>query len=194
MAAHAIEAALALIATAGLSGLGGVVWGARITTHHDRAERKRDKRVAAAIELGKAWATALFAIDTAISVCELGCDDDTVAALIFQAHRDVSNAVTSSIPVDLLFGTTSWSSANTNAVRDDAREALHALQNNDARAARRHHLAASASQSYLVIVLAEAIESTGTKSDVARTFHEALKVPEIDPARRPSARAGVVRP
>lgn len=190
MAVHAIEAALALVATAGISGLGGVVWGARITTRHDRAERKRDKRLAAAVELGKAWATALFAIDNAITVRELGCDDETVAAAILHAHRDVSNAVTSSILVDLLFGTTSWSSANTNAVRDDAREALHALQNDDAQAARRHHFAASASQSYLVIVLAEAIESTGTKSDVARTFHEALKVPDIDPARRRSVRAG----
>lgn len=184
METHAIETALAVLAGSALSGLGGVILGARITTRSHRTELQRERRVSAAIELGRSWAAALFAIDEAISARELDCDLEAVTVLILAAHRQINDAVTTSLPVDLLFGTTSWSSANTNAVRNEAREALRALQNDEVQAARRLHLDASLSQSYLIVALSEAIESTGSRGDMARTFREALDVRELDPTQR----------
>ncbi len=188
MDVHAVEVLVGAVIVAAGSGFGGVWFGARTTTRHDRIERARSRRIAAADDLVRAWATALFAIDAAIR--ELETPTGVLPVKIAQAHDDVTTAVKLSVRVDLLFGTTSLTSAHTNAVRDEAREAIHAIETGDVNAARQNHGDASMSHAWLVIAAAEAIQSTGEKSDVARTFKAVLEEPEIDPDMRTRSRQG----
>lgn len=107
-----------------------------------------------------------------------------LSAMIARAHDEVTAAVKSSVRVDLLFAAISPTASNTNAVRDQAREAIHAIEQDDPNLARRHHLDASLSQSYLVNVAGEAIQSTGTRRDIARKFKGVRKLPDADPKNR----------
>ena len=177
-----------------LSGFAGAYLGAWITTKHDRTERLRALRIDAADDLVQAWATALFAIDSAIRDREeprTGSVDQkarALAAKISEAHELVNKAVTLSVRVDLLFASTSPTSTNTNAVRDEARQSLHALEQGEVQQARKWHGQASLSHAYLVVAAGEAISSTGTRRDAARDYGTALAVPEIHPEVRAAAR------
>ena len=187
MDAHAVEAVVAALAAAGVSGFAGIYLGAWKTTRHDRVERARARRIDTADELVQAWATALFTIDGAILELARPAAGD-LPARIAQAHEDVSTAVKSSVRADLLFGTQSLVAKNTNAVRDETRSSIHAIEQGEAHRARQLHGDASLSQSWLVVAAAAAIQSTGEKGDVARRFETALNEPEIDPSIRDSRR------
>jgi hypothetical protein len=181
------------------SGFLGAWFGAWQQTRHDRIERLRDRRIDAADGLLQAWPTALFAIDGAIDER----DARVRQAMISQARGQVNDAVRLSVRVDLVFGSTSLTSSITNVVRDEARDALRALEQGDTIAARQHHLEASHVHAYLVIVAGAEIERTG-KTRLARRRHKdykalreleaVFKPPEIDVDRiegsrtRPSSR------
>jgi hypothetical protein len=153
-----------------------------MTTRHDRAERLRARRIDAADEMLQEWATALFAIDTAIN--ELQTPSGKLESLVATARDHVNAAVKLSVRVDLLFTVIGPTASNTTAVRDQARLALEAIEQGDANRARQFHGDSSLSQSWLVNAAGEAINSTGTRRDAADEFKAALETPEIHPEVR----------
>jgi ABC-type arginine transport system permease subunit len=179
---QAVAVGISAVAAALLSGFAGAYLGAWKTTRHDRVERARTRRIEAADDLVQAWATALFGIDAAITALLTGFDG--FPALAVEAQRHVNVAIKSSVRVDLLFGVIGLAASNSNAVRDGTRGALHAVQRGDADTARQHHAAASLSLAYLVNLLADEIESTGTRRDLARKFKTIHHEPEANPANR----------
>jgi hypothetical protein len=181
---HAIEVGAAAVIAAVLSGFGGAYLGARLTTRHDRRERARTRRIEAADDLVQAWATALFAIDAGINELE-STGNPPAPAAILEMRLLINAAVKLSVRFDLLFVAISLASKNEDAVRDHARAAVAAVEAGDADEARRRHAAASISQAWLVNTAAEAIESTGTRRDVARQLQDVLKEPEANPEHRP---------
>jgi hypothetical protein len=190
---HAIEVGAAALAAAFISGLGGAYLGAWKTTSHDRIERARTRRIEAADTLVAAWATALFAINAVIEDLERLEEQGDYStgelprAILAPLHELVNAAVKASVRLDLLFGANSLPASNTNAVRDQTRAAITALELADTGEARRRFDDASLSQAWLVNTAAEAIASTGTKRDAARKLKAMLDEPEADPVNRHSA-------
>jgi hypothetical protein len=186
---HTIEVGVAALVIAAASGFGGAYLGAWTTARHDRIEQARTRRIEAAEDLVKAWAAVLFAIDAGIqefgAPIGLGPDRATKKlARIVEVQELITAAVTLSIRVDLLFSATSLAAKNEDALRDQTRAALEALMDGDLARASRLHAAASISQVWLVNTAAEAIQSTGTRRDFARSFKAVPKEPAADPANR----------
>jgi hypothetical protein len=177
---HAIEVGAGALVIAAASGFGGAYVGARTTARNDRIERARTRRIEAADDLVQAWATALFAIDEAINQLPAPGGQPRVPQLL----KLVNDAVKLSVRLDLLFTAISLPAQHTNEVRDHARAAIAAIERGDANEARRAHAGASLSLGWLVNTAAEAIESTGTRRDAARSLKEMLKDPEANLSRR----------
>jgi hypothetical protein len=108
---HAIEVGVGALVVAAASGFGGAYLGAWTTTKHDRIERARTQRIEAADDLVQTWATALFAIDAALTEVEM--PTGRVPERIPEARDYVNAAVKSSVRVDLLFGSTGYAAVKT---------------------------------------------------------------------------------
>ncbi|HEU5214908.1 MAG TPA: hypothetical protein VFU30_05155 [Gaiellaceae bacterium] len=189
MDAHAIEVGAGALVIAAASGFAGAYLGAWTTARHDRIERARTRRIEAADDLVQAWAAVLFALDEAIQkfTAPIGLGPDRVTIkldLITNLQQLITAAVTLSIRVDLLFSSIGLAAKNEDALRDQSRAAVGALLDGNFDEARRLHAAAAMSQAWLVNTLAEAIDATGTRRDVARQLRDVSKEPESDPANR----------
>ncbi len=89
--AHTIEVGIGALAIAAASGFGGAYLGARTTARHDRIERERQRRIAAADDLVQSYSEALFAIGSAIS--ELEASSGLVGPAVAGAKERVRRAV-----------------------------------------------------------------------------------------------------
>jgi hypothetical protein len=182
---------VAVVAAALLSGLAGAWLGAWTQTRHDRRERLRDRRIAAADDLTQAWGRALFVVDMAIDSAPAG--QPTNEPTLDLLNAEINKAVMLSARVDLLFDARSVTSQNSNALMRQLRLAVQSLRDGDSQTARRHQLNAGESMGWLVTAAAQAIASTGRRTDALRTINKALDEADIDPAKREgseSARSG----